>query len=69
MMWFGRKEKEKSRTIAKERIQSTLLSDHTDCTPEILEQIEREIFQIVRRYFDIKPEELHVRLEIVKNQK
>ncbi|MCI7814261.1 MAG: cell division topological specificity factor MinE [Lachnospiraceae bacterium] len=68
MMWRTHRE-EKSRGIAKERIQSTLLSDRTDCTPEMLEQIDREIFQVVRRYFDIKPEELHVRLEIVKNQK
>lgn len=68
-MWRNRKKETKSKTIAKERIQSTLISDHTDCTPEILEQIEKDIFQVVRRYFDIKPEELHVRLEIVKNQK
>lgn len=69
MMWMSGREEKRSRAIAKERIQSTLISDHTDCTPEILEQIEKEIFQVVRRYFDIKPEELHVRLEIVKNQK
>ncbi|MDO4452925.1 MAG: cell division topological specificity factor MinE [Eubacteriales bacterium] len=69
MMWRNRKKETKSKTIAKERIQSTLISDHTDCTPEILEQIEKDIFQVIRRYFDIKPEELHVRLEIVKNQK
>lgn len=69
MMWFSRREETRSRTIAKERIQSTLISDHTDCTPEILEQIEKDIFQIVNRYFNIEPEELHVRLEIVKNQK
>lgn len=68
-MWRNRKKETKSKTIAKERIQSTLISDHTDCTPEILEQIEKDIFQVIRRYFDIKPEELHVRLEIVKNQK
>lgn len=68
-MWGGCREEKRSRGIAKQRIQSTLLSDHTDCTPEILEQIDKEIFQVVRRYFDIRPEELHVRLEIVKNQK
>ena len=68
-MWWNQKKEARSKTIAKERIQSTLISDHTDCTPELLEQIEKDIFQVVRRYFDIKPEELHVRLEIVKNQK
>ena len=68
-MWWNQKIEARSKTIAKERIQSTLISDHTDCTPEVLEQIEKDIFQVVRRYFDIKPEELHVRLEIVKNQK
>ncbi|MBS5215026.1 MAG: cell division topological specificity factor MinE [Clostridiales bacterium] len=68
-MWWNQKKEARSKTIAKERIQSTLISDHTDCTPEVLEQIEKDIFQVVRRYFDIKPEELHVRLEIVKNQK
>ena len=68
-MWWTQKKEARSKTIAKERIQSTLISDHTDCTPEVLEQIEKDIFQVVRRYFDIKPEELHVRLEIVKNQK
>ena len=68
-MWWNQKKEARSKTIAKERIQSTLISDHTDCTPEVLEQIEKDIFQVVRRYFDIKPEELHVRLEIVKNPK
>ena len=68
-MWWNQKKEARSKTIAKERIQSTLISDHTDCTPEVLEQIEKDIFQVVRRYFYIKPEELHVRLEIVKNQK
>ena len=68
-MWWNQKKEARLKTIAKERIQSTLISDHTDCTPEVLEQIEKDIFQVVRRYFDIKPEELHVRLEIVKNQK
>ena len=68
-MWWNQKKEARSKTIAKERIQSTLISDHTDCTPEVQEQIEKDIFQVVRRYFDIKPEELHVRLEIVKNQK
>ena len=48
---------------AKERLQLVLAHDRSDLNPELLEQMRREILEVVARYVEIDLEEGDVSLE------
>ena len=52
-----------SATTARERLQLVLAHDRSDLTPEQLDQMRREIFEVVAKYVDIDLEEGDVSLE------
>ncbi|MFL0792223.1 MAG: cell division topological specificity factor MinE, partial [Prochlorococcus sp.] len=52
-----------SATTARERLQLVLAHDRSDLSPELLEQMRREIFEVVARYVEIDLEEGDVSLE------
>jgi len=52
-----------SATTAKERLQLVLAHDRSDLNPELLEQMRREILEVVSRYVEIDLEEGDVSLE------
>jgi len=52
-----------SAETAKERLQLVLAHDRSDLNPELLEQMRREILEVVARYVEIDLEEGDVSLE------
>ena len=52
-----------SATTARERLQLVLAHDRSDLSPEQLDQMRREIFEVVAKYVDIDIEEGDVSLE------
>lgn len=52
-----------SGTMAKERLQLVLAHDRSDLNPELLEQMRREILEVVQRYVEIDIEEGDLSLE------
>jgi cell division topological specificity factor len=52
-----------SGALAKERLQPVLAHDRSDLNPELLEQMRREILEVVQKYVEIDIEEGDVSLE------
>ena len=52
-----------SATTAKERLQLVLAHDRSDLSPEIMEQMRKEILEVVAKYVEIDMEEGAVSLE------
>ncbi|MFM7086085.1 MAG: cell division topological specificity factor MinE [Cyanobium sp.] len=52
-----------SGTMARERLQLVLAHDRSDLNPELLDQMRREILQVVQRYVEIDLESCDVSLE------
>jgi len=52
-----------SGSLARERLQLVLAHDRSDLNPELLEQMRREILEVVSRYVEIDLEEGDVSLE------
>jgi cell division topological specificity factor len=52
-----------SATLAKQRLQLVLAHDRSDLNPELLEQMRREILEVVQRYVEIDLDEVDVSLE------
>ena len=52
-----------SGTMARERLQLVLAHDRSDLNPELLEQMRREILEVVQRYVEIDLEGCDVSLE------
>ena len=48
---------------ARERLQIVLAYDRSNLDPELLNQIRREIFEVVSRYMEVNPDEGYVSLE------
>ena len=52
-----------SASTARERLQLVLAHDRSDLSPELLDQMRREIFEVVARYVEVDLEEGDVSLE------
>ncbi len=52
--------KENSANAAKERLQLVLIHDRTDLTPEALKALKDELIQVISRYVDIDPTDVHI---------
>ena len=52
-----------SATTARERLQLVLAHDRSDLSPELLDQMRREIFEVVSKYVEMDFEEGAVSLE------
>lgn len=52
----------RSGEIARKRLKLLLVADKTNCSPEFLEMIKDDIFQVVSRYMEIDSKEIEVGL-------
>ena len=52
----------RSGEIARKRLKLLLVADKTNCSPEFLEMIKDDIYQVVSKYMDIDSEEIEVGL-------
>lgn len=55
--------------VAKDRMNTILLSDRLNCTPEMIEQMKRDIGHVMEKYLDIDRENITVHLEITTKEK
>lgn len=53
---------QKSRSVAKERLQLVLVHDRTDISPQVLEQLKDELIAVISKYVDIDRELVQVQL-------
>ncbi|MFN3178627.1 MAG: cell division topological specificity factor MinE [Thermus sp.] len=58
-MWWRRKSKEK----AKERLKLVLAYDRAKLSPGLVENLKRDLLEVLRRYFPAQEEGLSVALE------
>jgi cell division topological specificity factor len=59
--WLGRQKP--SGVLARQRLQLVLAHDRSDLNPELLDQMRREILEVVQRYVEIDLEGCDVSLE------
>jgi cell division topological specificity factor len=52
--------KKKSKNIAKKRLQFALIYDHLDISEEILGALQKDIVEVISRYFVIEKESLKI---------
>lgn len=54
--------KKNSGASAKKRLQFVLVSDRTNCSPEIMEQLKNDIIAVISKYMEIDMENLDIQL-------
>ncbi len=57
-----------SGSYAKDRLKYLLISDKTDCSRDVLYQIERDILDVLSRYFEIDANDLQIQIVQVKSE-
>lgn len=45
--------KDKSKDTAKKRLQFVLMHDRSDIAPEVMEALQRDILQVIRKYMEV----------------
>lgn len=46
--------------IAKDRLKALLLSDRMNCTPDILEKMEVDLYRTISKYVSVEADKFHV---------
>ncbi len=54
--------KKSSGNIAKDRLKLVLVSDRTNCSPDIMEQMKNDIIQVISKYVEIDTDELDIKI-------
>ena len=54
--------KKDSGSVAKDRLKLLLISDRTNCSPEIMEAIQRDIIEVLSKYMEIDHEALDIQI-------
>lgn len=49
-------------SIAKQRLESLLISDRVKCTPDNTGKIELELYQALSKHMELSPDRFHVRI-------
>lgn len=62
------KQKEDSKTVAKERLKLVLVHDRANLSPELLENIKDDIIEVISKYVTIDESELEIELTRMKNK-
>lgn len=59
---FGKNEKEKSKSTAKERLHLVLAQDRAHISADFLEMMKQEIIEVIKKYVDIDEDAIDVRM-------
>jgi cell division topological specificity factor len=54
--------KKKSRDVAKDRLKILLISDRLNCSPELMERIKKDIFEVLSKYMQIDSEKMEIQV-------
>ena len=54
--------KRSSGNVAKDRLKLVLVSDRTNCSPEMMENIKNDIIQVISKYLEIDSEGLDIQI-------
>lgn len=54
--------KKKSRDVAKDRLKILLISDRINCSPELMERIKKDIFEVLSKYMQIDSEKMEIQV-------
>ena len=54
--------KNKSSSVAKDRLKALLVTDRISCTPDTFHKIHTDLFQTLSKYVEIIPEEFDVKM-------
>lgn len=60
------KKQEKSKNVAKERLKLVLVHDRSDLSPQLLEDIRKDIMDVISKYVEIDEGELDIKLTKMK---
>ena len=61
--WLRRGREKGSKSIGKSRLQLILINDRTGVSPEILDALRDDMFQIISKYFNVKENDVEMSLE------
>ncbi len=53
----------RSSTVAKDRLQVVLMHDRTDLSPELMESLRKDIIEVIRNYVEIDETRIELELE------
>lgn len=59
---LGRRPPRSSASVAKQRLVEVLVQDHVRLTPEMMDAIRHDIYQILSRHLDIDPNQLDINI-------
>ena len=62
--FFGKKNK--SSTVAKDRLKLVLIHDRMNCSTELLEMMRADILEVISKYVDIDREELNIEISNIE---
>ena len=54
--------KKSSGEVAKDRLKFILVSDRSNCSPEMMEMIKNDIIAVISKYMDIDPQGLDIQI-------
>ena len=54
--------KKSSGSVAKDRLKLVLVSDRTNCSPDIMEQIKNDIIAVISKYLEVDTDELDIKI-------
>lgn len=54
--------KKGSGEVAKDRLKFILVSDRSNCSPEVMEMIKNDIIEVISKYMDIDPQGLDIQI-------
>ena len=59
---MDKKKKKNSSDVAKDRLKLLLVSDRTNCSPDIMEAIKNDIIAVISKYMEIDTEGLDIQI-------
>lgn len=61
IMSFFKKSKS-SKDVAKERLQLVLVNDRVNCSPDVMENIRKDILDVIKKHLDIDEQNLDIKI-------
>ncbi|WP_343209096.1 cell division topological specificity factor MinE [Anaerolentibacter hominis] len=63
MMFRNLIQKRTSGKVAKDRLKLVLVSDRTNCSPEMMEQMKKDILHTISKYVEIDKDKMEIKIE------